>query len=194
MILLASKSPRRQELLKQIGVDYQVINTDIDESVLLNEHPHDYVARMAHSKAIAAKSLLGNVQHPILTADTSVIKDEVILGKPEDYADFCRMMNILSGSTHQVLSAIAVQYQDQTIVKTSVSSVTFAPLPKSFIEAYWATREPCDKAGGYAVQGLMARYIQKIEGSYSSIMGLPLFELSEALREIGYNDSSLAFS
>jgi septum formation protein len=194
MILLASKSPRRQELLKQIGVDYQVINTDIDESVLPNENPYDYVARMAHSKALTAKSLLGNVQHPILTADTSVIKDDVILGKPEDYADFLRMMTMLSGSTHQVLSAIAVQYQDQIIVKTNVSSVTFAPLSESFIEAYWTTHEPCDKAGGYAIQGLMARYIEKIEGSYSGIMGLPLFELSEALREIGYNDSSLAFS
>ncbi len=194
MILLASKSPRRQELLKQIGVDYQVINTDINESVLFNENPHDYVARMAHSKAIAAQSLLGDVQYPILTADTSVIKDDVILGKPEDYADFCRMMNLLSGSTHQVLSAIAVQYKDQIIVKTCVSLVTFAKLSNNFIESYWATQEPCDKAGGYAIQGLMARYIEKIEGSYSGIMGLPLFELSEALQEIGYNDSSLAFS
>ncbi|GAA5097951.1 Maf family protein [Wohlfahrtiimonas larvae] len=194
MILLASKSPRRQELLRQIGIDYQVINTDIDESVLPNENPHDYVARMAHSKAIAAKLLLGNAQHPILTADTSVIKNDVILGKPEDYTDFCKMMAMLSGSTHQVLSAIAIQYLDQVIVKTSVSSVTFSQLPKTFIEAYWATHEPCDKAGGYAIQGLMARYIQKIEGSYSGIMGLPLFELSEALHEIGYNESSLTFS
>ena len=194
MILLASKSPRRQELLKQIGVDYQVINTDIDESVLPNENPHDYVARMAHSKAIAAQSLLGSVEHPILTADTSVIKDDVILGKPENYDDFCRMMTMLSGSTHQVLSAIAVQYQDKIIVKTSVSLVTFAKLPETFIKDYWATHEPCDKAGGYAIQGLMARYIAEIKGSYSGIMGLPLFELSEALREIGYNDSSLAFS
>lgn len=194
MILLASKSPRRQELLKQIGVDYQVINTDIDESVLPNEAPHDYVARMARTKALAAHSLLGNVAHPILTADTSVVKDHIILGKPENYADFCRMMNMLSQSTHQVLSAIAVQYHDHMIVKTSVSLVTFSHLPMTFIESYWATEEPCDKAGGYAIQGLMARYISQIEGSYSGIMGLPLFELSEALREIGYNDSSLAFS
>lgn len=190
MILLASKSPRRQELLRQIGIDFQVINTDIDESILDHEDPYQYVERMAHSKALMAKSMLSNTQHPILTADTSVIKDQIILGKPENYDDFQRMMSLLSGSTHQVLSAIAVQYLDQIIVKTNVNAVTFAHLPETFIETYWATKEPCDKAGGYAIQGLMAQYIQKIEGSYSGIMGLPLFELSEVLREIGYNAHS----
>lgn len=187
MLLLASQSPRRQELLRQIGIDYQVISAAIDETPRLHEAPLAYVQRIARDEAQAAQMQHDATQYPILTADTTVTFQDMILGKPKDYADFERMMTALSGNTHQVLSAIALRWQDQLIEKISISHVTFAPLPEHFIESYWQTGEPCDKAGGYAVQGIMARYIQKIEGSYSGIMGLPLFELSEALDNIGYN-------
>lgn len=187
MILLASKSPRRQELLKQIGINFKVIDIDIDESSLPLEDPLHYVERMAKQKAMSVKEMLINVDLPILTADTIVTKNNLILGKPKDYDDFCSMMHILSDTTHQVFSSIALQSRGQIIVKTCISHVSFAHIPDHFISSYWATQEPQDKAGGYAIQGLMAQYIQKIEGSYSGIMGLPLFELSEALNEIEYN-------
>lgn len=187
MILLASKSPRRQELLKQIGINFKVIDIDIDESVISAETPLAYVERMAQQKALAARQLLKNVNLPILTADTIVTKHDKILGKPQNYEDFYRMMRVLSGTTHQVFSSIAIQYNEKTIVKTCISHVTFTHLSDHFIANYWETQEPQDKAGGYAIQGLMARYIQKIEGSYSGIMGLPLFELNEALNEIEYD-------
>lgn len=190
MILLASQSPRRQELLKQIGVTFALINVSIDETSFPHEDPVTYVERMAYQKAIAAKMQYPSSHPIILTADTTVEKNLHILGKPQDYADFSGMMRLLSGTTHRVLSSIALQAHDQIILKTCESFVTFAELPSSFIAAYWQTKEPCDKAGGYAVQGLMAQYIKKIEGSYSGIMGLPLFELSQALREIGYNSES----
>lgn len=187
MLLLASQSPRRQELLRQIGVDYQVIHATIDETPRLNEAPFSYVQRIARDKAIAARAQQTDAHAPILTADTIVTVNDMILGKPKDYADYERMMQSLSGKTHQVHSAIALQWRGEFVTKTCTSHVTFAPLPQAFIEAYWQTGEPCDKAGGYAVQGIMARYIQNINGSYSGIMGLPLFELSEALDNIGYN-------
>lgn len=192
MILLASKSPRRQELLKQIGIDYEVINTDIDEAVLPNEMPMHYVIRIAREKALAAQSILGQSVHPILTADTTVTINGQLLGKPNDRDDFQQMMTLLSGNTHHVLTAIALHFQGMTLTKLSTSSVTFAKLPLSFIDHCWQTGEPCDKAGGYAIQGLMAQYIQRIDGSYSGIMGLPLFELTEALHEIGYNLHNLS--
>lgn len=187
MILLASKSPRRQELLKQIDINFKVIDIDIDESVITAETPMAYVERMAQQKALAARELLKNVDLPILTADTIVTKNNIILGKPKDYDDFYRMMQLLSGSTHQVFSSLALQHQEKIIVKTSINHVSFTHLSDHFIANYWETQEPKDKAGGYAIQGLMARYIQKIEGSYSGIMGLPLFELNEALTDIEYD-------
>lgn len=192
MILLASKSPRRQELLKQIGIDYQVINTDIDEAVLPNEMPTHYVTRIAREKSLAAQSVLGQSVHPILTADTTVTINDQLLGKPNDQDDFQQMMKLLSGTTHHVLTAIALHFKGITVTKLSTSSVTFAKLPLSFIDYCWQTGEPYDKAGGYAIQGLMAQYIQRIDGSYSGIMGLPLFELTEALHEIGYNFNNLS--
>lgn len=188
MILLASQSPRRQELLKQIGIEFSLINISIDESSLLDEDPLAYVERMAYTKSLAARNMPSTQGKITLTADTIVVKNQAILGKPKNYDDFVAMMQLLSNSTHQVLSSIALLSNDQIIIKTCKSFVTFAKLPEAFIKAYWQTKEPCDKAGGYAIQGLMAQYIQKIEGSYSGIMGLPLFELSQALREIGYND------
>ncbi len=187
MILLASKSPRRQELLKQIDINFKVIDIDIDESVITAETPMAYVERMAQQKALAARELLKNVDLPILTADTIVTKNNIILGKPKDYDDFYHMMQLLSGSTHQVFSSLALQHQEKIIVKTSINHVSFTHLSDHFIANYWETQEPKDKAGGYAIQGLMARYIQKIEGSYSGIMGLPLFELNEALTDIEYD-------
>lgn len=187
MILLASKSPRRQELLKQIGINFKVIDIDMDESVISAETPLVYVERMAQQKALVARELLKNVELPILTADTIVTKNDLILGKPQNYEDFYRMMQLLSGTTHQVFSSIALQHKEQTIIKTCISHVSLTHLSDHFIANYWETQEPKDKAGGYAIQGLMARYIQKIEGSYSGIMGLPLFELNEALTAIEYD-------
>ena len=178
-IALASRSPRRRELLEQIDIEYEVIDIDIDESWQENETPIDYVRRIAEEKARAGKALLNN-DLPVLAADTAVVLDGHILGKAELKEDAITMLTKLSGNTHEVLSAVTViDNEEQT--KVSISKVTFKQLTPEEIETYTNTDEPIGKAGGYAIQGKAAVFIERLEGSYSGVMGLPIFETMSLL-------------
>ena len=190
MIYLASQSPRRRELLEQIGISHKVIKVDIDENPLPDETPEDYVVRIASEKARAA--FTADMQQPLLAADTTVTCNGQILGKPANQADFVNMMQLLSGKTHEVLTAIAVTASSpnqtdgiKTITRLSRSKVSFRALSEKEILNYWENGEPRDKAGGYGIQGLGAVFIKHIQGSYSGIMGLPLYETAELLSEFG---------
>jgi nucleoside triphosphate pyrophosphatase len=180
VIRLASVSPRRRELLTQIGVPHVVTAAHIDEATLPNESPRDYVQRLARTKAETVWRQDGSL--PVLAADTTVVLDGVIFGKPQDRADGLRMLATLSGRTHQVLTAVALANADGIAVSLNVSDVRFRTLTPEECEAYWETGEPRDKAGAYAVQGKAAMFISGLNGSYSGVMGLPLFETAELLR------------
>jgi septum formation protein len=184
-LILASGSPRRRELLDQIGVSYHVIAADIDESCITGERPDRYVERMAREKAWSVK-LREEYHLPVLAADTAVVIDGHILGKPTDRKQAGDMLRELSGCTHEVWSAVALLLDSNDIRECiNCTRVTFAPLSPGWIEAYCATPEPMDKAGAYGVQGRAAQKISILEGSYSSVMGLPLFETSEMLAAVG---------
>jgi septum formation protein len=183
VVRLASVSPRRRELLAQIGVPHVVTGAHIDESVHAGERPHDYVQRMARTKAQAVWDQ--DRSRPVLAADTTVVLDGLVFGKPLDRADALRMLSLLSGRTHDVLTAVSLASEAGLAMRMSVSSVRFRPLREDEIAAYWETGEPKDKAGAYAVQGLAAVFIESLSGSYSGVMGLPLFETSELLRAAG---------
>lgn len=181
-LILASSSPRRQELLTQIGVPFSVQVPAIDETPLVGEAPPAYVQRMAEEKARAVLAQqAGDVC--VLAADTSVIVDGLILGKPADAADAKAMLLRLSGREHQVLSAIAVADQSRLNSHVVSCKVAFRTLTDAEIEAYWLTGEPRDKAGSYAIQGLGAVFVQAIHGSYSAVVGLPLAETAALLGE-----------
>ncbi|OAI18844.1 MULTISPECIES: Maf family protein [Methylomonas] len=182
-IILASASPRRSELLKQIGVRHRVVSVDIDEAPLPHEAPDAYVARVAAEKSEACR-LVDRSGLPILAADTSVILDGRILGKPEDLQHAIEMLSRLSGRTHQVFSAVSLR-GDRHWQALSVSEVRFRPLSHQEIVAYWQTGEPCDKAGAYAIQGLASTFIESMAGSFSGVMGLPLFETAQLLAQQG---------
>ncbi|MBD8541217.1 septum formation inhibitor Maf [Oxalobacteraceae sp. CFBP 8755] len=195
-IYLASKSPRRRELLRQIGVDFELMLlrsdptrvVDVSEDVLANEDVHHYVARVAKEKGAFAFNLLLQRRQPlrpVLTADTTVTIDGEILGKPADNREAIAMLERLSGRTHQVLTSVAVHAERVAEQVTQVSNVRFAKLTPEQIRAYCATSEPYDKAGGYGIQGPAALFIEHIEGSHSGIMGLPLFETASLLRKAG---------
>ena len=183
VVRLASVSPRRRELLAQIGVPHVVTGAHIDESVRPGERPHDYVQRMARTKARTVWEQDPSL--PVLAADTTVVLDGQIFGKPVDHADAVRMLGQLSGRTHEVLTAVALAAIAGLELRVSVSAVRFRALAADEIAAYWDTGEPRDKAGAYAVQGLGAVFIESLSGSYSGVMGLPLFETSELLRAAG---------
>ena len=182
MIWLASASPRRRELLKLLGVEFDVVTPDIDESVLPNEAPGDYVMRMAKEKGRAAGRML-SAAAVILSADTSVIRGGVILGKPEDEADAVTMLNELQNATHQVLTAVVLTRGDRQSEALSVSEVDFGPMTEEEISAYWQTGEPADKAGSYGIQGIGGQFIKEIRGSYTGIVGLPLYETRMLLKQ-----------
>jgi septum formation protein len=182
MIILASQSPRRAELLAQAGIDFRVEPAHIDETVRADERAADYVERIAVGKALAVRA--GHPDRPVLGADTAVVLDQAILGKPADRDDGIRMLLALSRRTHDVLTGVAVA-ADTVHYRLNVSQVRFREISEREAEAYWATGEPADKAGGYAIQGLAAAFVERIEGSYSGIMGLPLFETLQVLDEIG---------
>ncbi|MFL9922924.1 Maf family protein [Herbaspirillum lusitanum] len=195
-IYLASKSPRRRELLRQIGIDFELLlnETDVDESVLAGENALDYVARVTRDKLQSAfqTMLLRQLPHrPILSADTTVVIDHLILGKPADHAEAVDMIRRLSGRTHQVLTSVAVGMQDPLDLQAQVwqitqqSDVTFEALSDAAVEAYCNTLEPYDKAGAYGIQGLASMFIQNIVGSHSGIMGLPLYETAQLLQKAG---------
>lgn len=191
LIYLASASPRRSALLAQVGIPHAVMPVDIDESTQPGESPDLYVRRVASQKARALwERLQESVRLPVLAADTSVALDDQILGKPQDEEDEVRMLGRLSGRTHRVYTAITLQDAEHCRTKVNVSEVTFRRLSESEMRAYWRTGEPADKAGGYAVQGLAALFIERISGSFSGIMGLPLFETGELLESIGWSMAS----
>lgn len=188
MIYLASASPRRQELLRQLGLDLEVIASNLEEVPLPGERPQDYVARVARDKArYVARQLReqGEALHPVLGADTEVVLAGEVLGKPRDRAHGIEMLRKLSGRTHDVLSGVCVLYDGREHAALNVSRVTFRLLTDAEIAAYWDTGEPADKAGAYAIQGRAAAFIERLEGSYSGVMGLPLCELAGILRKIG---------
>jgi septum formation protein len=189
-IYLASKSPRRRELLRQVGIEFELLLNDVEvnEDVLPGEAPQDYVARVTRDKAESARLIMARRQlpaRPVLAADTTVVVDTSILGKPADMQDAIGMMRRLSGRTHQVLTSVAVAYQDQLWQITQSSDVAFAPLSEETIAAYCDTPEPYDKAGGYGIQGPAAVFITHIAGSYSGIAGLPLYETVQLLLQAG---------
>lgn len=180
-IVLASASPRRKELLMQIGIRCLVQVSDIDETPHEGEESEDFVKRMALEKAQA-------VTHdslPVLAADTVVVKDGLIMGKPRNQNDAVEMLQRLQGGQHEVLTAVAVSWQGSARCELNQNKVWFKSLSLEQSEAYWRTGEPQDKAGGYAIQGLGATFIERLEGSYSGVMGLPLFETARLLEQVG---------
>jgi septum formation protein len=193
-IYLASRSPRRRDLLKQIGVPFELLllredqrrGPDVDETPLPEESPGVYVLRMACVKAnmaVRQLALRGLPQKPALAADTTVVFDGGIVGKPEDAGQAARILRALSGREHQVLTAVAVALRDRVETQISVSSVWFRELSDVDIRRYCATGEPLDKAGAYAIQGRAGAFVTRIAGSYSGIMGLPLAETAELLEK-----------
>lgn len=189
-IYLASKSPRRRELLRQVGIEFELLlnDTEVDEDVFEGEAPRAYVARVTRDKALAALQTMQWRQlppRPILAADTTVVVDDTILGKPVDMADAVRMITLLSGRTHEVLTSVAVAFNNQVWQITQSSDVVFTSLSPQTIKTYCATAEPYDKAGAYGVQGSAAIFISDIAGSYSGIAGLPLFETVQLLQKAG---------
>ena len=198
-VFLASKSPRRRELLTRLGYVVRVIAShthtlcafDGDETVLPGEAPEDYVVRTARNKYLEGLAVKGagefaGVQLPVIAADTVVSLDGEILGKPRDFAEACRFLEKLSGRTHDVRTAVFVGQNDTHCdFRVSRSTVTFRDLTREEIKRYVRTGEPYDKAGGYGIQGLASIFISEIRGSYTGIMGLPVFETAELLKEAG---------
>ncbi len=183
-IILASGSPRRRELLDQIGVTYRVHAVDIDETALPGEPPDVYVQRIAAEKSACCVQRF-NPTIPVLAADTGVVLNGAIMGKPKDAADAEAMLTALSGRTHQVYTAVSLRHRCQHFEALSVTDVCFKPLTQAEIRAYWRSGEPIDKAGSYAIQGLGSVFIQSLSGSYSGVVGLPLFETAALLQQQG---------
>ena len=185
-IYLASGSPRRRELLQQIGVSFQVIGADLDETALHGEPPLAYVSRLAQAKArLGWERSRDAGGAPVLAADTAVVLDGRILGKPADMNDAMTMLFQLSGRSHEVLTAVALRSAAGMEVKVSRSTVAFRSIDPREARAYWETGEPADKAGAYAIQGYAAIFISDLQGSYSGVMGLPLFETAALLQAAG---------
>jgi septum formation protein len=201
-LYLASQSPRRAELLQQISVEFSCISSSVDETPMSNEVPEVYVSRLAIAKARAGWQQMKRDRLPplpILAADTTVVLGGQILGKPTDRNHGVSMLTSLSGATHKVMTGVclyygsddvgvidkgSVQSDEIVLAKVNMTEVTFRPLTVSEIEAYWHTGEPLGKAGAYAIQGLAAIYIDRIEGSYSSVVGLPLSTSYQLLEQI----------
>lgn len=187
-IYLASRSPRRAEILQSLGLKFAILPSDIDESVLESESPEDYVLRLAQAKAlkgvheIAAQQL---ASLPVLAADTTVTIDGLILGKPATDEEACAMLTRISGCWHEVHTGIAVGTSTDIYVALSTTRVQMEELSDATIAAYIATGEPKDKAGAYGIQGLASTFIKHIEGSYTGVMGLPVYEATQLLAKAG---------
>jgi septum formation protein len=184
-LILASASPRRSALLRQIGVAHITAVPGVPEVRLAGESAADCVTRLALAKAHQARGADARGRLPVLGADTAVVVDEQMLGKPTDRAAALAMLERLAGRSHQVLTAVALIAGQGEALRLSVSTVTLRAVAATEIERYWASGEPVDKAGGYAVQGYAAVFIERLEGSYSGVMGLPLFETAELLDAAG---------
>ncbi len=183
VVCLASMSPRRRELLAQIGVPHSVAAAHVDESLLPEESPADYVARLARLKAVTVRERGESL--PVLAADTTVVLDGSVFGKPAGRSDGLAMLGALAGRTHEVMTAVALASGRGIALRVNSSSVRFRDIERAEREAYWETGEPRDKAGGYAIQGYGAVFVAALNGSYSGVMGLPLFETAELLRTAG---------
>ena len=186
-IYLASASPRRQELLRQLGIAFDVVVTDVPETPAPDETARAYVQRLARTKAEAGARLArerGLPVRPVLGADTEVVIDGEILGKPTDATHGRAMLKRLAGRTHDVLTAVALVANGSVRTALSETRVTMARMTDAEIDAYWSSGEPADKAGGYAIQGRAAAFIERIEGSYSGVVGLPLYEVVRLLRAV----------
>lgn len=199
-LYLASQSPRRSELLRQIGISFSVLAVDIDESVKNKETAENYVMRLANEKALAGWNSENDPVKAVLGSDTAVVIESEILGKPKDNDDAIRMLNLLSGKTHQVMTAVALAITAKNHSQPELSSilnasdVTFKTLSQAEIEQYVKSGECDDKAGAYAIQGMAAAFITYLSGSYSGVMGLPLYETAELLNNAGIRADSLVVS
>lgn len=183
MIALASASPRRRELLAQLQQDFVLVKGEIDESLLAGETADQYVLRLAEQKARAGYQSQ-QLPLPTLGADTIVQVDDLVLGKPVDLADFQRMMALLSGRSHWVKTAVAIATAKGIVSTTVATKVWFKALTEQEILWYWTTGEPADKAGGYGIQGLAGQFVQRIDGSYFAVVGLPLYETAQLLQTL----------
>ncbi len=177
---LASTSPRRREILQTLGIEFDVIEVDTDERVRPGEAPSALVLRLARAKTEAAPAA-----DIVLAADTVVVLDEQILGKPENEADAIEMLLALSGRSHTVYTGVALRAPGKTLSALSTTKVTFREIGRDEAAAYWQSGEPCDKAGSYGIQGLGGAFVAAIDGSYSGVMGLPVFETVELLKAVG---------
>ena len=183
-IVLASQSPRRQDLLRQIGVRFTAIPVLVEEVPRSGEIAVDYVHRVAAAKSAAGLATIRTAL-PVLAADTEVVLDGRIMGKPRDLAHAAELLSELSGRSHLVLSAVSLRLGERHWTAFSETEVSLRALDRSEMESYWLTGEPCDKAGAYAIQGYGALFVRRIAGSYSGVVGLPLFETAELLRRVG---------
>jgi septum formation protein len=187
-VYLASASPRRQELLRQAGIAHAVILPDIEEVVRPGESAEDFVMRMALDKARAGQARMiseGRLPAPVLSADTCIVVENEIIGKSLNRADGISILKRLAGQSHEVLTGVALIKDNDIQQVLSRSQVVFGPLSDKEIEAYWESGEPVDKAGAYAIQGRAAAFIERIEGSYSGIVGLPLFDVVNMIKKTG---------
>jgi len=184
VIILASTSPRRAELLGQVGIEFEVVAPDVDESRGVGELPDHYALRLAQEKAVSVQRRVGEGRL-VLAADTVVVCEERILGKPTSREDGLRMLALLSGRQHRVISAVAVCRLGTPRTRVAETLVDFRQLTREEREAYWDSGEPCDKAGSYGIQGLGSIFVTAISGSYSGVVGLPLMETAQLLKEFG---------
>ncbi len=192
-LYLASTSPRRRELLQQMGLVFTTLSIDIDEQKKEFESPRDFVSRMALEKARAGWQHRQRTESlPVLGSDTVVVVDEEIYGKPRDRQHAMDMLTRISGRCHQVITAVALVHESMQAVELNCSQVCFRALSEQEMHAYWQTGEPLDKAGAYAIQGLAAQFICDLRGSYSGVMGLPLYETVELLADFGVECLSVA--
>ena len=182
MLVLASQSPRRAEILRQAGIAFVVRTAPVDESPRAGESPEDYVLRLAEEKALAVPAA---PDETVLGADTTVVVDGSMLGKPADAEDARRMLGVLAGRRHQVMTGIALRTGAKLIRDRAVTEVWFAPMAASEIDAYVASGEPMDKAGAYAIQGLASKFIERIDGCYFNVVGLPVALLWKHLAALG---------
>lgn len=184
-LYLASTSPRRAELLSQLGLDFELVNAPIEEVGLPNESPESFIRRMAIEKATDGfNKLAGDVW--VIAGDTALVVDNKVLGKPRNKADAMKMWRLISGREHKVLSSVALMHDGVVFCELNETQVFMREITQAEMESYWATGEPQDKAGAYAIQGLGSKFIKRIEGSYSGVMGLPLYELNQILEKAGF--------
>lgn len=188
-LYLASMSPRRAELLSQLGLSFDTVNAPIEEVALPNEDAESFVKRMAIEKSLDGFNKLAGAHIWVIGGDTLVKVDNLVLGKPKNQADAMRMWRKLSGRAHEVLSAVAVVNDGEVFYALNRTWVYFREISEQEMREYWQTGEPIDKAGAYAIQGLGAQFIERIDGSYSAVMGLPLFELGQLLTQAHYYET-----